>query len=638
MAPKWLLGGRHIFVISGYVVASSAATFSNQSLLVFCVEFYKRRIKRLVPPLLIVALATILTILVLVPPEAGKLSALRTVLYSIAGLSNIFLAGESTDYWHDPIMPNPFLHSWSLGVEAQFYFVFPLIFFFLADKEKKFFTQSTRVILISFLATSSLLFSVWQDNSSPINAFYQISGRMWEPLLGVLTYFTLHTWKEELPVLSMRSQLRASIIYSTPLIAIAVLLIIPPDLVATKIAIILACSLTAVIIALGSNGSPPKASNILNMTVFRLAGRVSYSCYLVHWPIITLYSSIIGLASPMDYVRVLSGIVVGSCLIYFFVERNCSGAARGKVGLKKLLFAQTVAIVLAASPGVVAKTKIYQYDYWGVDNWSYGNDWRAYIKSDIASKTVVSHAEHIVTRNIPDIGSTDVVEAAPPLLTQQKLPDTISIFGIGNSFLLSSMPMLIEFSFQNGYDIYTQEIRDCHWHQQIDCDAAITEFKNKIEKSGTRGSLIYLAVRLPQDISSSPLFNKLLPELADLASRRGMLLIIQGAMPVFTDFSPKACFSTIRTRRGEQCQELVSESTAKRSWASNIDRELLELAAKYQNVFVFQPWSAFCKDQVCARGTNGRTFFFMNEDHLSIRGSVRLLPDFAEFIQHLPHQ
>ena len=81
----------------------------------------------------------------------------------------------------------------------------------------------------------------------------------------------------------------------------------------------------------------------------------------------------------MDYVRVLSGIVVGSCLIYFFVERNCSGAARGKVGLKKLLFAQTVAIVLAASPSVVAKTKIYQYDYWGVDNWSYGNDWRAYI-------------------------------------------------------------------------------------------------------------------------------------------------------------------------------------------------------------------------------------------------------------------
>ena len=377
--PNGYLGVDIFFVISGYVVASSAATFSNQSLLVFCVEFYKRRIKRLVPPLLVVALATILTILVLVPPEAGKLSALRTVLYSIAGLSNIFLAKESTDYWHDPIMPNPFLHSWSLGVETQFYFVFPLIFFFLADKEKKFFTQSTRVILISFLATFSLLFSVWQDNSSPINAFYQISGRMWEPLLGVLTYFALHTWKEKFPVLSMQSQLRANIIYSTPLIAIAVLLIVPPDLVATKIAIILACSLTAVIIALGSNGSPPKASNILDMTAFRLAGRVSYSCYLVHWPIITLYSSIIGLANPMDYVRVLSGIVVGSCLIYFFVERNCSGAARGKVGLKKLLFAQTVAIVLAASPSVVAKTKIYQYDYWGVDNWSYGNDWRAYI-------------------------------------------------------------------------------------------------------------------------------------------------------------------------------------------------------------------------------------------------------------------
>ena len=530
-------------------------------------------------------------------------------------------------------MPNPFLHSWSLGVEAQFYVIFPLLFLFLSPRDRKYWTQGTRITLVSLLAMVSLSLSLWQEQASPIDAFYQIHGRMWEPLLGVLTYFVVHAknGSDVATLIQTKCAWRAKLIIFLPLIAVLALLMAPPNWITAKFAAILACGLASIIIILGSTDLKEIASSPLDTLPLRFAGRVSYSCYLIHWPIITLYSSIIGLSTPIDYVLVIAGIIAGSLVLFFLVERNCTGLARRKVGLRKLLLAQTTAIALASSPNVIAATTPYKYDYWGVDHWSYHNNWGVYVKSSLASREVVSLADTIVERHIQQL-DTFVFEMPSPV-PQHDSSGTANIFAIGNSFLLSSMPMLIEFSAKSGRGLYSRQIMNCGWHQLIKCNAAIAEFKNVIEKSGSQGDVIYLATRLPDDIRHSPLFNDVVPGLADLASRRGMVIIIQGAMPVFNGFSPKACFSSIKIQRSAQCKKSIGEESAQYSRAFSLDRQLLEFAAQYNNMFVFEPLHSLCSEHQCRRGPDGTNhYYFMDEDHLSILGSLSLESDFAKFV------
>ena len=122
--PSGHLGVDIFFVISGYVITASLADRQSRGLVDFLLQFYARRIKRLAPALIACVVLTGIMICLL---DYTPGNSLATGLASLFGLSNIHLFREATDYFALSTEFNVFTQTWSLGVEEQFYLIFPAL-------------------------------------------------------------------------------------------------------------------------------------------------------------------------------------------------------------------------------------------------------------------------------------------------------------------------------------------------------------------------------------------------------------------------------------------------------------------------------------------------------------------------------
>ena len=180
--PRLLPGGFSgvdiFFVISGYVVSGSLLAHGHEPPLRRLGGFYLRRIRRLLPNLLACLGLTALAVALLVPPGSSGPSFI-TATKALFGWSNNQLLGQ-TDYFAQDAKLNPFLHTWSLGVEEQFYLLFPLLLIVCG------FGRRRTLPLLSLLALASLLVSLWWSHSQPSTGFYLMPSRFWELTSGGL--------------------------------------------------------------------------------------------------------------------------------------------------------------------------------------------------------------------------------------------------------------------------------------------------------------------------------------------------------------------------------------------------------------------------------------------------------------------
>lgn len=187
LLPHGHLGVDIFYVISGFVITQALINQQHGSFVNYALRFYTRRVKRLMPALfLCIALTTMIVFAVSTPDYILTAASIRTGVTALFGLSNLYLLRHATDYFGSTALLNPFTHTWSLGFEAQFYLVFPVIMWFsgLPRKSPKGIFYFTLIICVAAIA--SLGSYIWLDNRNPIWAFYLMPTRFWELAAGAI--------------------------------------------------------------------------------------------------------------------------------------------------------------------------------------------------------------------------------------------------------------------------------------------------------------------------------------------------------------------------------------------------------------------------------------------------------------------
>ena len=190
--PGGFTGVDVFFVISGFVVTGAMAGRANDRFFGFIADFYARRLARIIPALVLTLVVATLLDVLFMPVSWLSNQDESLGLAAFFGLSNWLLQEGQETYFTPRLDYNPFLHTWSLGVEEQFYLLAPILLF-LALKSSSSRGRSAAVSMLFLLALASLGFSVDATSRLPPVAFYSIFSRFFELTAGVLLYLLTAT-------------------------------------------------------------------------------------------------------------------------------------------------------------------------------------------------------------------------------------------------------------------------------------------------------------------------------------------------------------------------------------------------------------------------------------------------------------
>lgn len=310
------------FVISGFLITRLIVEEINETGSFSFLNFYVRRIRRLFPAFLCVLILTLITATILFSP-ADLQNLGGSALHSVFSVSNIYFWKEA-GYFDDAIKLNPLLHTWSLSVEEQFYLVWPALILFVASRWgmqaviKALIVIIISSLLLNFVFDQSFILYFWPNTASQnledVRAamFYLGPFRNFELGLGaLLVFFSHHRLKNEwlnevIFILGMIMVLVPIFIYTEQTVFPSYNALVP-------------CIGTVIIIYAGNTKCLGRVlSNKLAVSV----GLISYSLYLVHWPIISIYKyiSIKNLNSNEQFLLAASSFIL-SVLIYKFIEQ-----------------------------------------------------------------------------------------------------------------------------------------------------------------------------------------------------------------------------------------------------------------------------------------------------------------------------
>jgi len=274
--PSGFLGVDIFFIISGYLITNSLEKYKKVSLTDYLKNFYEKRIMRIYPSLIIYILFISILIIFFIP--SPKL-ILTSGISSIFGISNIFFYLRSTDYFSESALFNPFTNTWSLGLEMQFYFIFPFVIWFSGFRRRGI-IENKKLGLITILITIfSLTYFIYLNKFNPSAAYFLPFSRLWELTFGSLIYQNKNNFNSVKNFTTLPS-----------LICIFLTFFLPQSFTSIK-TILLVLLTSQVIFCIQENSFSYK---ILTNKILLHFGKLSYSIYLWHWGIFTLFRWTLG--------------------------------------------------------------------------------------------------------------------------------------------------------------------------------------------------------------------------------------------------------------------------------------------------------------------------------------------------------
>ncbi len=300
------LGVDVFFVLSGFLITS--IIWREAQLRQFSIkQFYKRRVRRIMPALLLVLFVTTIAATSILLP-ADLIGYCRSLVATLTFVANIYF-WRDTDYFSRSSAIKPLLHTWSLGVEEQFYIIFPLLLVLLARKAPR-----SAIYVIAFTTVGSLLLNIFLNHiggQSP--AFYLLPTRAWE--LGIGAVVALLPSRLIVPP-------KLAAILSWIGFMLMMIGLVEPIKLTTDTPVALPVVIGAALIVLAGRHAQPKVNRALSCRPIVFIGLISYSLYLWHWPMIVLVNYYFVNGTP-SYVLTLEIVAIGLSAYgsWRFVER-----------------------------------------------------------------------------------------------------------------------------------------------------------------------------------------------------------------------------------------------------------------------------------------------------------------------------
>ncbi len=292
---KGYLGVDIFFVISGFVITQSIYSDYLKKKKIDLIHFFSKRIKRILPNLLFITSSIYFFFLVLGP---SNISRWLDYLSSIFGVSNFYFLFSDKGYFYN-IFDNPFAHTWSLGVEEQFYLIYPLLFFLIF----KFFKNKLDILIyfLSFFIFLSLAGSIYSFFIDSDFTFYFSPLRFWEIGFGCLCFLlSKNIGKNNLIS-----------IFSFTILLLTILLDLNLFYLLNNIFVIFFSGLFII---------HYKKNYVFENSFLKYLGKVSYSFYLWHLPVIFFIDIYINNKIIFIFLSLFLSLLLSS-LTYKFIEK-----------------------------------------------------------------------------------------------------------------------------------------------------------------------------------------------------------------------------------------------------------------------------------------------------------------------------